>query len=102
VSLHVKAGEVLGLLGPNGAGKTTIVGMLYGIVFPDSGTVELAGFDVAAHPREARSKIGVVPQEDNLDPDLDAEENLIRFATYHRLTMPQARARAEELLKIVN
>ncbi len=100
VSIRLGSGEVLGLLGPNGAGKTTIVGMLYGIVFPDAGSVNLAGFDLADDPRNARSVIGVVTQEDNLDPDFNAEENLIRFATYHRMSLPQARLRASELLEM--
>jgi len=101
LSFSISSGEILGLLGPNGAGKTTTVKMLYGLVSPDKGQVRINGLLVSEFPREVRSTIGVVPQEDNLDPDFSAKENLIRFATYYGLSASAAKTRAEELLKIV-
>jgi lipooligosaccharide transport system ATP-binding protein len=100
ISLELRPGEIVGFLGPNGAGKTTTVGMLYGIVIPDSGKVEIEGINLFQRPREARAYIGVVPQEDNLDPDINVEENLVRFATYFGLSIAEGRARAEELLAL--
>lgn len=63
VSLSVRRGGFFGLLGPNGAGKTTLIGVLGGLVKANSGSASILGFDVAAHPLEARARIGIVPQE---------------------------------------
>lgn len=101
VSLSVTPGEIVGLLGPNGAGKTTTVSMLYGLVIPDSGSVHLGGFDLYKQPVQARAVIGVVPQEDNLDPDFTTEENLTRFATYYGHSLAEGYKRGKELLEIV-
>jgi len=67
VSLKVKQGEILAMLGPNGAGKTTLISIICGIVTPSSGTVTIDGFDIIQDYREARSRIGMVPQELNLE-----------------------------------
>ena len=67
LNLEVKEGEIFGLLGPNGAGKTTFLNILAGTVIKNSGTVNVAGFDLDKKPREVRSSIGIVPQEVNLD-----------------------------------
>jgi len=67
VSLKVKQGEILAMLGPNGAGKTTLISIICGIVTPSSGTVTIDGFDIIKDYRETRSKIGMVPQELNLE-----------------------------------
>jgi ABC-2 type transport system ATP-binding protein len=63
IDLDIAAGEIFALLGPNGAGKTTLIGIICGIVTASSGSVHAAGFDIAADYREARSRIGLVPQE---------------------------------------
>jgi ABC-type multidrug transport system, ATPase component len=63
IDLDIEAGEIFALLGPNGAGKTTLIGIVCGIVTASSGSVRAAGFDIAADYREARSRIGLVPQE---------------------------------------
>ncbi len=67
VSLKVKRGEILAMLGPNGAGKTTLISIICGIVTPSSGTVSVDGFDIIKNYRETRSRIGMVPQELNLE-----------------------------------
>ena len=67
VSLKVKQGEILAMLGPNGAGKTTLISIICGIVTPSSGTISVDGFDIIKDYRETRSRIGMVPQELNLE-----------------------------------
>ena len=67
VTLKVKQGEILAMLGPNGAGKTTLISVICGIVSPSSGTVTIDGFDITKDYRETRSRIGMVPQELNLE-----------------------------------
>ncbi len=67
ITLKVKQGEIFALLGPNGAGKTTLISIICGIVTPSSGTVTIDGFDIIKDYRETRSRIGMVPQELNLE-----------------------------------
>jgi ABC-2 type transport system ATP-binding protein len=67
INLNVKQGEILAMLGPNGAGKTTLISIICGIVTPSSGTVTVDGFDIIKDYRETRSRIGMVPQELNLE-----------------------------------
>ena len=79
VSFALAPGECYGLLGPNGAGKTTTLRCCLGLTAPDSGAIRLLGEAVPARAREARMKVGVVPQFDNLDPDFSVSENLRVF-----------------------
>ena len=67
INLKVKQGEIIAMLGPNGAGKTTLISIICGIVTPSSGTVTVDGFDIIKDYRETRSRIGMVPQELNLE-----------------------------------
>ncbi len=67
ISLKVRQGEILAMLGPNGAGKTTLINIICGIVTPSSGTVTIDSFDIIKDYRETRSRIGMVPQELNLE-----------------------------------
>ena len=67
INLNVKEGEILAMLGPNGAGKTTLISIICGIVTPSYGTVTVDGFDIIKDYRETRSRIGMVPQELNLE-----------------------------------
>lgn len=83
VSFSIGKGEVFGLLGPNGAGKTTIIKMLTTLSRPDLGTCMIDGFDVMANPFETKRRIGVVPQENNLDRELIAYENLLIYGMLH-------------------
>lgn len=98
VNFTLNPGEILGLLGPNGAGKTTTVGMLYGSVIPSRGFVQLGQYQVQAQGRQVRAAMGVVTQEDNLDPDFTVFENLVYFAHHYRIVGKEARQRAGELL----
>ncbi|OGA19669.1 MAG: nodulation factor ABC transporter ATP-binding protein NodI [Betaproteobacteria bacterium RIFCSPLOWO2_12_FULL_63_13] len=82
VSLTVERGQCFGLLGPNGAGKTTTLRLCLGLTEPDSGSIELAGEPVPQRARQARIRVGVVPQMDNLDPDFTARENLLVYGRY--------------------
>ena len=85
LELDVAAGECFGLLGPNGAGKTTTLRLCLGLTYPDAGEIELLGEPVPARAREARQRVGVVPQFDNLDPDFTVAENLQVYGRYFGL-----------------
>ena len=67
INLNIKKGEILAMLGPNGAGKTTLISIICGIVKPTSGKITVDDFDTINDYRETRSKIGMVPQELNLE-----------------------------------
>ena len=84
VTLTIEKGEVFGLLGPNGAGKTTLIKMLTLLSRPDSGAFTVAGFD-ASHPSEIKRLIGAMPQENNLERELTARENLLIYGMLHDL-----------------
>ncbi|MGR3760529.1 ABC transporter ATP-binding protein [Roseobacteraceae bacterium NS-SX3] len=79
VSLDIEEGEILALLGPNGAGKTTLISTVCGITTPTSGTVTVGGHDIITGYRGARSLIGLVPQEINLEP-FETVWNTVRFS----------------------
>jgi lipooligosaccharide transport system ATP-binding protein len=98
VDFEVRPGECFGFLGPNGAGKTTTMKMIYGLAAVDAGTLEVLGLDVVRHRREVKARLGVVPQEDNLDRDLSVGENLLVHAGYYGLRGAVARRRRDELL----
>ena len=82
VSFSIRRGECFALLGPNGAGKTTTLRCCLGLTRPDSGAISLAGNPVPQRAREARTRVGVVPQLDNLDPDFTVAENLRVYGRY--------------------
>ncbi len=76
VSLSIEEGEFFGLLGPNGAGKTTLISIIAGLIRADAGSVSIHGHDVGGDFREARRKLGVVPQELVFDPFFTVRETL--------------------------
>src|SRR5512136_1070516 len=100
ITFSVSRGEVFGLLGPNGAGKTTTIKLLTALSKPDSGRCSINGFDVAANPSEIKKHIGVVPQENNLDRELTAYENLLIYGMLHRVTDKERKI--HEHLKMVD
>ena len=101
VEFEVRRGECFGFLGPNGAGKTTTMKMIYGAVIPTSGELDVAGLDVRRSEREIKRRIGVVPQENNLDDELKVKENLLVYGRYYDLPRKLALQRADELLDFV-
>jgi lipooligosaccharide transport system ATP-binding protein len=101
IDFSVKRGETFGLLGPNGAGKSTTMRMIACRTPLSSGELFVEGFDVRTQGRQIRSLIGGVPQENNLDPDLNVLRNLIVYASYYRIPKPQAAQRAHELLRFI-
>ncbi len=102
ISIHIKRGECYGLLGPNGAGKSTTLRLLLGLTDPDGGTVRLLNHDVPHFAREARLRIGVVPQIDNLDPDFTVEENLLVYGRYFGMSEKEIKSRIPMLLEFSN
>lgn len=80
ISLEISEGEIFGLLGPNGAGKTTAISMVAGLLQPDSGKITVNSIDLAAHPREVKKLMGVVPQDMAFYEELSARENLAFWA----------------------
>lgn len=101
IDFEIQRGEVFGFLGPNGAGKSTTMKMIYALVRPDAGRLVVAGVDVAAVPRGAKSKLGVVPQDNNLDPDLSVLQNLTCYARYHGIPHREGLRRSDELLEFL-
>jgi lipooligosaccharide transport system ATP-binding protein len=102
VSLGIRHGECFGLLGPNGAGKTTTLRLLLGLIAPDGGKLSLLNHDVPNHAREARLRVGVVPQMDNLDPDFTVTENLMVYGRYFGMKDSEIEVRLPELLEFAN
>lgn len=102
VNFSIFRGECFGLLGPNGAGKTSIVKMIYGFSPVTSGKLEVFGRDIMGKARQIKAKIGVVPQEDNLDPELTVRDNLIVYAGYFRIKNDLAQKRADEILEFMD
>ena len=101
VDFEVYRGECFGFLGPNGAGKTTTMKMLYGAAIPTGGELRVTGLEITQNEREVKRRIGIVPQEDNLDNDLKVMENLLVYGRYYDLPRKVAQRRAEELLEFV-
>jgi lipooligosaccharide transport system ATP-binding protein len=98
VSFEVRAGECFGLLGPNGAGKSTTIQCITGFYPPTSGEVFLGGVDVQREPKRARRILGVCAQDETLDSDFRAFDQLVRYATFFRVPVEEGRRRAENLL----
>jgi len=94
IDLDVEEGECFGLLGPNGAGKTSLIRMVIAASPLSSGSIWVNGSDVTKEPRRIKANIGVVPQEENLDPDLTVLQNLITFARYFDIPRTEAKKRA--------
>jgi lipooligosaccharide transport system ATP-binding protein len=101
LDLRIPTGVCFGLLGPNGAGKTTTIRILMGQAPVTSGSVHVLGLDMATHARAAKARLGVVPQETNLDPDFTVRHNLLVYARYFRIARKAAAAKADELLRFL-
>jgi len=101
IDFEVMRGECFGMLGPNGAGKTTTMNMVQGYSPLSGGELSVFGMDINKHPREIKARIGVVPQENNLDPDISVMENLRVYARYFDIPREDALRRAARLLDFV-
>lgn len=101
VSFSVTKGEIFGFLGPNGAGKTTTMKMVQCVSPRSGGMLSVFGLDPDEHPADIKRRIGVVPQETNLDPDFTCEGNLLTYARYFDIPADTARKRVDELLAFV-
>ena len=101
IDVQVEPGEFFGFLGPNGAGKSSTMRMIGCVSPPSGGDLKVLGLDVAEHGREIRARLGVVPQQDNLDNELSVFENLLVYGRYFGLPRAVIKERAEKLLDFV-
>jgi len=97
-SMDVHRGELLSLLGVNGAGKTTLIGMLSGVIMPDSGDAQLLGHSIMSDVHAAKRRVSVSPQESAVAPRLTVKENLCLMAEIYGCGRNEARRRAEETI----
>jgi lipooligosaccharide transport system ATP-binding protein len=100
VNLEVEEGECFGLLGPNGAGKTSLIKMITAVSPPTGGDIQVLDNDLKTHSRQVKAILGVVPQLDNLDPDLTVLQNLTIFARYFDIPKNEAHRRSREVLSL--
>lgn len=101
IDVEVRRGESFGFLGPNGAGKSSTMRMI-GCVSPvTDGELRIFGLDPAAHGKQIRARMGVVPQQDQLDEQLTVEDNLILYGRYFDIPRAECRARTKQLLEFV-
>ena len=101
IRFTVNKGEIFGFLGPNGAGKTTTMRMIECVSPRTSGKLVVFGMDPDREPAGIKQKIGVVPQENNLDPDFTCAGNLLVYARYFDIPPAEAEARVNDLLEFV-
>ena len=100
IDFSVAEGECFGMLGPNGAGKTSTIRMITCVSPLTGGELFVNGMDVRTEGRRIKAKLGVVSQEENLDPDLTVQQNLAVYARYYDIPAAEARRRADELLEL--
>jgi lipooligosaccharide transport system ATP-binding protein len=101
IRFEVRKGEIFGFLGPNGAGKTTTMKMIICVSPRSSGSLCVLGMDPDKNPAEIKQRLGVVPQETNLDPDFTCFGNLYYYSRYFDIPKELAEKRAGELLAFV-
>jgi lipooligosaccharide transport system ATP-binding protein len=99
IDFQIAEGEAFGFLGPNGAGKTSTMKMITTVSPITHGSLTVFGLDPATSGRQIRQRIGVVPQEDNLDVELTVAENLYVYGRYHDMGRADIRRRTQELLE---
>ncbi|RJQ49633.1 MAG: ABC transporter ATP-binding protein [Nitrospiraceae bacterium] len=101
INFEITKGESFGFLGPNGAGKTTAMSIIYCFIPPTSGEVTVFGLNVMESPGDIKKRLGVMPQDNNLDPDLTVLENLIVYGRYFDISKKETSRLAWELLDFV-
>lgn len=99
INFTIQQGECFGFLGPNGAGKTTVMRIISCFMPPTSGTVTVFGTDVTAGPSAIKARLGIMPQEENLDPDLSVTENLVVYARYFNIKKKDSLRLVRDLLE---
>jgi lipooligosaccharide transport system ATP-binding protein len=99
VDFDIAKGEAFGFLGPNGAGKTSTMKMITTVSPITEGKLTVFGLDPSTQGRAIRQRLGVVPQEDNLDLELTVAENLYVYGRYHDMNRAEIRERTKELLE---
>ena len=99
IDFDIQPGEAFGFLGPNGAGKTSTMKMITTVSPISEGKMTVFGLDPVTQGRDIRSRLGVVPQEDNLDLELTVAENLYIYGRYHDMKKPEILPRIDELLE---
>lgn len=99
VSFHVDAGEIIGLLGPNGAGKTTMMKILTGYLQPTNGTAEVDGLDVLTQALEVQERIGYLPENAPLYPELSVQAYLKMIADLRQIPEAEQPARLTEAIR---
>lgn len=102
IRFDIPPGCCFGFVGPNGAGKTTTLRMTMGLTQHSGGTLTVFGLPVTGHAAAIRSRTGIVPQADNLDPDFSVEENLVVYASFFGYTRRQITPRIDSLLDFVS
>jgi lipooligosaccharide transport system ATP-binding protein len=102
IDFTVERGETFGFLGPNGAGKSSTMRMIGAVSPPSGGTLRVLGRDPEHDGSVIRQRLGVVPQEDNLDLELDVAENLLVYGRFFGLPRDEIRRRSAELLEFVH
>lgn len=100
LNLEIEKGEIFGFLGPNGAGKTTTIKLLTGLLKPTSGTAKILGFDIQVNPIEAKSYIGLIPDEPNIYEKLTGREFLRFMGNIFKVENTVIIKKTAELLKI--
>ncbi len=98
VSFEVKAGEIVGMLGPNGAGKSTAIKIITGYLQPDEGTVQVDGLDVLTHTREVQARIGYLPENTPLYPELSVQGYLKMMADLREIPEGEQQAKLSEAI----
>ena len=102
IDFCIERGECFGFLGPNGAGKTSTMRMLQATSLPSKGELSVLGMNPARDGKLIRARLGVCPQADNLDPDLQVRENLVVYGRYFPQPKAVTERRADELLAFVS
>src|SRR5215212_12149906 len=101
IDVEVRRGESFGFLGPNGAGKSSTMRMVAAVSPVSGGTLQILGMDPATDGPRIRARIGVCPQEDTLDTELNVRDNLYIYGRYFGLPRADVRQRVDELLEFV-
>ena len=101
IDFEIRGGQAFGFLGPNGAGKTSTMRMIAAMSPVTSGSLEVLGMDPTTEGSSVRARLGIVPQEDNLDNDLSVSDNLLFYGRFFGLDTRTLSARIEELLRFV-